>query len=939
MRIIGKRLGLLFSIYFISSVIYAQKPSIDTSTLALLSSKWSHLSEGYKISPNGNYVFYGVINTPSPGLRIWYLKAVNDSSDLHTFLDCEGGDFAPDGKKIIIKIGDTLLIWRLGTSNPQRFFNVTDYKLFADFDHSWLAISRASPEKELIIMNLKNGKKQTYTGVEYYWPVPKRKGILIETTELSGKHTLLWTLLASGQSTRIWEGPEVNNIVIDDQENKIAFFTQEKKQGNSRIFIYNVTEPSATEVVNDTSFITKGFHLTGSRMRFSKDGNTLFFVLEKHNDKSSVKNLQNQANVSIWNYKDEILQSEQKNQKIRPGLYARNNFTANINLTTGKVNILEDQKIGLIGEYYSASNNHYSLAQSKGSPDAYYNKLNRPYLYLIDIRDGSNTMLAGPAIFGLFGNNTEMISPDEKHVIWFDRDSLSYYSYEIANNVKHNLSSKIIRYLYDEETAKVGKISPWGIAGWIKNENTILIYDQYDIWKVDLDGINPSINLTNGFGRRHHIIFSVVNLQEYSVAPVFEDKQPLLLSAYDEVTKENGYANSTIPNPKDPVIYKLDPSASFVPRVGRTGINIAKAVGSPPIKAQNKRAFLTVREDASSSPNLFVTTNFKDFHQVSDVHPEKKYNWLTSELINWKMKDGRTSQGILYKPENFDSTKKYPIIFFYYEKRSDALHEFVEPNWSNATINIPFYVSNGYLVFTPDIPYTTPGHDGEELINAVASAAEYLASFHWVAANKMGLQGHSFGGWETNYLVTHTNSFAAACEASGVSDEISAYDQIAAPGRGSYDQGYYESTGAGSPYGIGVTPWIQPRLYLANSPVLHIREVTTPLLIMHGTLDAGVPFSQAIEMFLALKRAAKPVWLLEYEKEGHGLGEEADVRDFTIRMKQFFDHYLKGEPPPKWMTTGVPASAKEVETGYKLEPNESCSENCPVCSKKIYSSN
>jgi dipeptidyl aminopeptidase/acylaminoacyl peptidase len=335
-----------------------------------------------------------------------------------------------------------------------------------------------------------------------------------------------------------------------------------------------------------------------------------------------------------------------------------------------------------------------------------------------------------------------------------------------------------------------------------------------------------------------------------------------------------------------------------------------------PLKALDANVYLVRRMRCDESLNLFVTTDFKHYQPVSRNYPERDYNWIKDELVNWKLPNGRISQGILYKPENFDSTKKYPIIFDYYEKRSDELNKYIVPELAGDRINIPFYVSNGYLVFVPDI-YYEPGKNGQGVVNAVVSAAKYLSCFSWVDPGKMGLQGHSFGGWETNYLVTHSHTFAAACEAAGPTDHISMYGEVLL-GSGEITQDVFEMYNQGSPYGIGVTPWTAPERYMENSPVFFVDSITTPLLMMQGRLDEHTPYEQAMELFTDMRRAGKKVWLLDYENGGHGLFGN-DARDYVLRMRQFFDYYLKGALPPVWMTRGVPVSKKGEENGLELD--------------------
>jgi dipeptidyl aminopeptidase/acylaminoacyl peptidase len=352
------------------------------------------------------------------------------------------------------------------------------------------------------------------------------------------------------------------------------------------------------------------------------------------------------------------------------------------------------------------------------------------------------------------------------------------------------------------------------------------------------------------------------------------------------------------------------------------------------VKAKNANVWIVQRENAALAPNYYITKDWKTFVQISNVRPEESFNWLTAELINWKRLDGTIGQGILYKPENFDPAKKYPVIFHYYEHKSYLLNYYERPELTCSEINIPWFVSRGYLVCTPDIDYKI-GEPGESALNCVESAARFLIQMPWVDAKKMGLQGHSFGGYQTNYIVTHSNLFAAAAEASGTSDFISDYGGLierSSIGAGISAQGRYEN----SQSRIGATLWQRPDLYIKNSPIFFVDKVTTPLLMMSNKNDITVAFEQAIELFTALRRLNKRGWLLQYDDSHHALNSKESSLDYTIRLTQFFDHYLKGAPPPKWMTQGIPAKLKGVENGYELDPNGSCGNDCPICKKKRY---
>jgi dipeptidyl aminopeptidase/acylaminoacyl peptidase len=495
------------------------------------------------------------------------------------------------------------------------------------------------------------------------------------------------------------------------------------------------------------------------------------------------------------------------------------------------------------------------------------------------------------------GHITAAISPHGTYVVYYDPSAKGFYSYTVATGARRNVSVHLPAARVDgEETVDDGVRLP---AAWLADDSAALLYDRYDIWEVDLTGHRPPRNLTNGYGRAHHIEFRLADRDQVRVGP----HDSLLLVATDLTTQDRGFFRTAVDQPGNPVRLSM----------GRWAIDLALAgLNLRAARAKHAELYSLMLDSAATSHNVYLTTDFRTFTPLTHSHPEQAYNWFTTELHTWEAPDGRRLQGVLYKPENFDPRRKYPLILLYYERFSHTLNEYLEPDASGAQINVPYYVSRGYLIFSPDIHYTL-GRPGPSAFNAVVSAARYLAKIPWVDASRIGLQGHSWGGYQTNYILTHTSMFAAAVSGAGMSDLVSEYGGQW-PYNGASYQGYIES-GQGR---MGVSLWQRPDLYIAGSPIFRADRVTTPVLMMANKTDRAVLPTQGLELFTALRRLGRRAWLLRYDDGDHWVTNRA-ASDWTMRMAQFFDHYLKGAAPPKWMTDGVPARLKGVESGLELD--------------------
>ena len=371
----------------------------------------------------------------------------------------------------------------------------------------------------------------------------------------------------------------------------------------------------------------------------------------------------------------------------------------------------------------------------------------------------------------------------------------------------------------------------------------------------------------------------------------------MVLTAFNNETKEAGFYSLTLQTGKK------------APKEPFKALRWAKNSFSNIKEAKDAKVYVYVKERYEESPNVYLSKDLVNEVQLSDINLQQKdYNWGTAELYHWTTPTGKAAKGVLYKPADFDPNKTYPIIAYFYEKVSDGLYKYNAPAPTPSRLNISFFVSNGYVVFTPDISYTIgyPGKSAEEYIN---SGMASLKQNKW--AGKLAIQGQSWGGYQVAHLITVTDMYDAAWAGAPVVNMTSAYGGIRW-GTGMNRQFQYERTQSR----IGATLWEKPELYIENSPLFRMPNVKTPVVIMHNDQDGAVPWYQGIEMFTALRRLQKPVWMLNYNGDDHNLVQRQNRKDIQRRQLQFFDHFLKGKPAAPWIEKGVPATLKGIDWGF-----------------------
>lgn len=755
--------------------------------------------------------------------------------------------------------------------------------------------SSASEGTDLVIRRLNDGREKTFKLVSEYAFDKKGTKLVIETTKAAkDSNSIAFVLiynLATERTDTIMRGlNDGKNFCFDEEGTQLAFVAERDSSTKAlqkfyKLWYYTNGQDSAKMIAEKNTVGMKlGTTISeNGAVKFSKDGKKLFFgtaAITAPKDTTLVDF--ELARLDIWHYNDDYLQPMQlKNLNNE----LKRSYMAVIKPGDDRIVQLGDEdaeNIALVDEGNAA----WVLGESnKGSRIAIqWEGRSRTTAYYISIADGKRRLIKANSL----GNFSP--SPAGKYVYWYEPDTKEYYTWNTLSGVTKNISDKIKEPLYDVENDVPDYPRAAGITGWTANDRYFLINDVYDIWQADPDGFEQPKNITNGFGKKNKTEFNYVNLDREK--RFINADENILLRSQDKTSKYGGFYTKKVNEVSDPVLLTAGPY-SF----------------SNPLKAENTGQYIVQRSDISKS-ELYSSTDLKDLAQLTDIAAQQKdYNWLTVELVKWKMFDGKMSEGLLYKPENFDPKKKYPVIFYFYEKNADGLYNYRAPAPSASTVNVPYFVSNEYLIFDPNI-YYKDGEPGNSAYNSVVSAAKYLSKMPYVDSTRMALQGQSWGGYQIAYLVTKTNMFRAAWAGAPVSNMTSAYGGIRW-GSGMNRQFQYERTQSR----IGATLWERQDLYLKNSPLFYADKVTTPLVIMHNDADGAVPWYQGIEYFTALRRLGKKVWLLEYNGEDHNLVERKNRKDLSIRLGQFFDYYLKDGKPAKWIKEGLPATEKGKDWG------------------------
>jgi dipeptidyl aminopeptidase/acylaminoacyl peptidase len=758
---------------------------------------------------------------------------------------------------------------------------------------------RKDPGTDLILRNLVSGEETTIAEVtDYQWNKDGSwlvYGVSSAKPEGDGAFA---RKMSDGSVTTLHKGRgNYRNLSFDDAGRQVAFLSDqveyEKEVSPYRLYYWKVDDAEATELVSGgTRGMPAGRVVSeNAAPRFSRDGARLFLGTAPPPAPPAAPGVKAPLRVDLWSYKDPLLQPNQQN---RANQDRTRNFSAVVSLNDKRFVQLATPDLPAVnpGENAARALGTSGIPyQQEISWDTSYNDV-----FLVDIQTGTSRKILEHY------NGSMSLSPGANYVLYFDEPSGHWFTYRIADGTRTNLTAKL-PVKFANQTHDTPDLPPTiGSAGWSEGDKSVLLYDEFDIWEIRPDGTGARM-VTNGEGRKQNLVFRYRPIDDGTSVggggrggvggggrgggggaerPIPANK-PLLLATTNDGTRASGY-------------YRVNLTGTAAPE---KIIMMDKMIGAP-TKAKNADVVVFTESRFDEFPDLWVSdTNFTTPKKVSNANPQQaEFIWGKAEKMQYTNGDGKRLDALLIKPENFDPAKKYPLMVYIYEELSDGLHGYRAPN-VGTSINVTRYVSNGYIILEPDIVYET-GYPGQSAMKCVIPAINTLVAQGYIDPKRIGIQGHSWGGYQITYMITQTNIFAAVEAGASVSNMISAYGGIRW-GTGVVRQMQYEKGQSR----IGAPPWDAPLQYIENSPIFWVERIRTPYLTIHNDGDTAVPWQQGIEFNTALRRLGKEAYMFNFNGEAHSLGNRDNQKYFTVHMDEFFDHYLLGKPRPEWMDKGV----------------------------------
>lgn len=886
-------------LFFVSLSLSAQKVS-DTNLQTIPVDdygKWERINRGASFSNDGSWLQYVTINNNKDKK----LFIVNTKTKKAKEIDnAESAEFSVNSKwlayakvlsgkaseKAKKEAPNKLGVINLITNDSLEFLDVVNYKFSGS--ESYLSMKRQKNKSNtLIVKNLETGLEVTFGNVkEYVWQDNGTLlAMLINTTDKVGNGIQLYNPITGNlkvldQKEEAYSGLKWRKKSSDLFVSRKNIDENYKVSSNDLLYWKDLNSTLSFKVFNQNSFsnFPKDTKINNKSVLFSDDGNIVYFNTEyrkpkekKEEDKKekSVTDDDEAPALEIWNSSDAvIIPAQKKNSRFGFKLAAwnvnNNSFYKIENELVERIRLQTDTDV--------------SIGQDQ-TPYEFEGMFGRPSsdLYIVNNKNGNRKKVVTKA------NRYWSISPNNQFFVYLNNDHLHLYNVkkDQSINITKNINDQFIDVENDHPTPQK---PAFGFVAWSSDSKSYLINSEYDVWQIFINGSKPK-KITQG--KEKGIIYRYYNFdreEEY-----FDIEQSVYFSMRNKLTKASGLANGKLGKKITTLIYKEASVSGF-------------------LKAKESNNFAFVEQTYTQSLNLFITnsTSFKSPKKISNTNTfQKNYAWGKAELITYTNALGKEAQGILYYPANYKKGNKYPMITYIYEKLSDRFHSYIAPS-RTSYYNTTVWSQNGYFVLNPDIEFIA-GDPGVSSAKTLESAVKAVVNKGDVDAKRVGLIGHSWGGYQAAFVPTQTDIFAASVAGAGLTELISMNLAVTPAFGGMPENAHFEV----SQERMEVAPWVSPERYLRNSPVMNIESLNTPMLFEVGDNDTNVNWFQGIAYYNAARRAKKPFVLLVYAKEGHGLKNDKNRIDYQQRILTWFGHYLKGEKAEDWVLKGIPYAEQQ----------------------------
>ncbi len=918
---------LYLSGYGTTSMLYAQSEEVNNHLKTVSPndySQWEYI-RGYRLSKDGNWLNYQVNNGDLDKNIFIYntntkVKKEIKNADRAIFSDnsmwmaytkaltgkeakkLEKNKQKDKDKKSKKKPKNIGLI-NLKTNDTLEFKDVENFKFSGT--ESFIAMKRIKDKvNTLIVKNLTSNVEISFGNVsEYAW---QDKGTLLAF--------VIKTKDSVGNAIQLYD-PNTGNIKVLDHKKAVYQNLKWRKESNDLFAIRTVknkdykdnsydlllwkglnTKKSSHHVFDPTKYsnFPKDTRLLSRGISFSEDGNIVFFntfnwdkemkkkdiskkdTVQQGNKKEVKKQKDVTADdeapaVEIWNSKDRVIIPAQKKSRMKDLAEPK---LAKWNIKTNKFVLLEDD----LTETVQLQVDNEILIGLDRTPYDFEAMFGRPNddVYTVNTNTGGKKKVLSKI------NQVWDVSPNDQFFVYLNKDNLHLFNINKGktSNITQGLDAVFINF---ESDHPLPQKPAFGFGGWAKDSKSFFIYSEFDVWQIFING-SKSKKITNG--KKDNIIYRITKLDR-SVENI-DTSKPVYFTMFGKWTKKSGIAFGTPGKNIKTLIYK-DAKISW------------------PSKAKNANSILFTEQSYTQSSNLFLTnTTYDTPKQISNTNTfQKEYAWGKNVLVEYINAGGKKAQGILYYPANYVKGKKYPMITYIYEKLSNGLHSYIPPS-RTSYYNTTVWVQNGYFVFNPDVEFIK-GKPGESSTKVLENAVKAVVERGDVDAKRVGLIGHSWGGYQAGYVPTQTNIFAASVAGAGLTELIS-MNLAVTPAFGGRPENDHFEVGQER---MGSAPWKSPDNYLRNSSVMQIEKLNTPILFEVGDNDQNVNWSQGIAYYNAARRAGKPFVLLVYAKEGHGLRNKKNQIDYQQRILKWFGHYLKDEKAEDWILNGIPYAEQQ----------------------------